>query len=270
MLEECLGGDDPHARLARGFHERRYPGLVEHTREVQAEHLRAGRPLTRERFDVAVDVIDGGVPGLQRAHEADVEWHVPREADAGGVGGGGHRIEHVPLHPGMDLQEVIPSRLLILHHPHRDLDARRAGTVEGRARGVDPGAEDLPSIGAVPQGQVLRGAEHAADRADPVDGVQREHALHLRLGGVPRRDVRVHLGECRDEELAAAVDPPCTRRHRHRCGGPERLDAIATDDHRQIRLRALTVHGDDGDVDDGERRGLLRDRRCRHCDHPQE
>ena len=63
VLEECLGGDDPHARLARGFHERRYPGLVEHTREVQAEHLRARRPLTRERFDIAVDVIDGGVPG---------------------------------------------------------------------------------------------------------------------------------------------------------------------------------------------------------------
>ena len=66
VLEQRLGGDNPDTGLLRRLHQGRYPRVIEHPGEVQPEHLRAGRAFPRERFDVAVDVIDGRVARLER------------------------------------------------------------------------------------------------------------------------------------------------------------------------------------------------------------
>jgi hypothetical protein len=56
------------------------------------------------------------------------------------------------------------------------------------------------------------GTEHAADRRDPIEYVEGEHlfdlvARRLCLG----RDVTVHLGQPRHQEMSATIDPGGSR-----------------------------------------------------------
>ena len=159
-----------------------------------------------------------------------------------------HGIERRPRHSGMHLEQVVARGLLVLHHLDRNFGRGRGVAIEARAGRVDRRTQQLALCDRGSQRQVPRIAEHAANRRDAIGHEQREHAMHVRVGRLSARNVRVHLGHARHQELAAAIDARRTVWHLSVGAATHRDDAIAADDDGLIAQRPIAIHRDDRDV----------------------
>ena len=248
VLDERLRGDVGDAGFARALGNPRDPLGVDGFGDRDAEESRrplAGRVVGRnQRLGIAVEVVDGGLAGGQRAVEPDADRDVAGVADADAVGGRIDGAEGVGAQARVQLQEVVAG-LGLAKHRGAGLGSRGHGVaVQRRPRGHEPRARALAAREVGAQGDVAGLAEHAADRGHAVGQEQRQHVVDA-LGRFVRRDVGVHLGQARHEEGAAGVDAEVGR-----------LDAVddpAVDDgHARGVGDARGVGIDDADVVDDE------------------
>ena len=170
------------------------------------------------------------------------------------------RLEYLQLEPGVDLEQIVPGRFLLLDRLDGRLGRGDAVAVQRRTGRVDRGAQDVVPRRPRAQLEVAGMAQHPADGGDPAGDVEEEHPIDDAVGRLPARDVRVHLGQAGDQVLAPTLDPRGPGRHRDAIGRPDGGDPVAADEDGLMRDRALPVHGNEGDVDEGGD-ALLRERR---------
>ena len=190
-------------------------------------------------------MIDAGIAGLERALETDVQRHVPGEADAGALRRRTQAVEHLPLDSRVDLEKVVPSGLLLGHHAEGGLYRRHAVAVERGPGRVDRGADEIGAGCTGAKLEMARVPQHPADGSNSSRDVEKESALDHAVRGLAPRNVRVHLRQSRNQELAGPVDPD-------RAGGQwgvfrrtDRQDPVSLDHHSSVRNRSLPVHRND-------------------------
>ena len=79
---------------------------------------------------------------------------------------------------GVDFQKIVLGAFVFAHFLPALLGGFGAVAVEGRAGGVDPGAEDLPGRYLVLEHEVIGVAEHPAEQGDPVAEVEQHCFAH--------------------------------------------------------------------------------------------
>jgi hypothetical protein len=197
-----------------------------------------------EHLHVAVEVVDGALPGAEGRHESHVVGDVPLERDARLPRGGGDRVEDFAPEAGMELEKVVAGRFLLAHHPHRRGDVRHAVAVERRPARVEARAEHAAVGERRAQLQVPGMAEHAADRGHAVRGVEQQHVLrilpHLRPG-----HVGVHLGEAGDQRASGSVHDDRARGSLEAAAGRDAGDAPVLHENIGGWQHASLAHGDD-------------------------
>ncbi len=77
---------------------------------------------------------------------------------------------------------------------------------------------------------MARMTEHPADGGDPAGDIEEEDALDDAVGLLTAGDVRMHLGEARDQVLASAIHRGGTGGHLYTVRRTDRDDPVAAHD----------------------------------------
>ncbi len=277
MTHQRLGRHDPDALVPRLGREGRQPALVGPHDYAQPEEprLRGGKGARRrdQALDEAVDVIHRPVAEFDGPLDADVERNVARKPDPDPVGRGGDGVENAPPDAGVNLEEIVPGLTVLGHRIRRVPTGPHGIGIERRARRVDPRTQQLAARRAVAVREVPRIAEHSPNGGDPVEGEQRQDPLDLGVGHLrPRRNVGVHFSQTRHQELPGPLDPDCPRRDGDPPAGTHGDDPVARNDHGLAGQDPITIHRDDGHVDErvGRRLANRRGRRRRRCEREEQ
>ena len=150
MVHEALGRDVPHPRPSGEARHLRDLALIHPIAEIVAEEapspLRRREPVAHQQRHVAVEMVDGDLPDVERSAQADRVGNMPAEPNPVLPRRGGDGVVAGAVEAGMDLQEIVAGRLLLGDHPSPVLGRRHRIAVERRPRRVEAGADQLAAL----------------------------------------------------------------------------------------------------------------------------
>ena len=158
------------------------------------------------------------------------------------------RVEHVARHARMDLQQVVAGLLLRDHGLDGHGNGRRGLGVERWPRCVDERADDFPLCRAFAIHEMPWIAQHPANRGHTIGDIEKQRPLDRLIRGRTTRNVRVHLGQARHQELALAFDADGAGWNLRLRRRGDRCDLSLTDDDRLVGQDRVVLHREHADA----------------------
>jgi hypothetical protein len=249
----------------------------------------------RARAQDAAQMLDAPLAGIRGFGGADQLGHVPGDGDSQSRRLARHREVCLARDRVVHLDQVGAAACQAANgvaacgfgdNPENGLPCREHAVHDGTG-GDDAGPEQLSEPNPLlPVVQLLEPAAHVADAGHTVGNQDGEHRLELGWGDVRRpqleiADVRVHVPESGDQELAGRIDHAEATGRLELRGRRDRRDTAPQDADAHLARRVAAPRVDDGDARQDERtvapdRSRLRLDRCgdsrgeQHdgCTHP--